>query len=501
MLRDLSLLLRLFARHARARADYWVALAGADTHSSRIGDRVYLAYVAMLVLGWCVAMLAAASAGAFAVGVELSPSGRALLDAVASALPPLAIAAFSIRALRSSPVKFTNADIACVGASALDTRAIAVCFGAREVVAVWMTASILGYLLGAAASGAGSPGAASSATALLSGAMVPAALLLAWAAGLVRVRIARPGVRWFRAIGSLGIAAGFVLLSSALRWPGTALVVALRGGAVAGDALALCAVGLLAGCAAVAAAADMDMIAVIEESGRYARLRALRPLRRYDMAAYSDAVRRIRLVGHRPLWHLPDGSGARALVGRALLSHVRQPASLVWPIVWGAAILPYLAASVGGAAGEFSLVLPAFLFVAGPSASLSQVFRQDIDRPSLRANLPFDNLRLLMADSAPVLCLIALTSALVMGVRSTSLGTWAGGTVLCVILGIIAALCSGLEYLRLPRVPFPVAYPVSAACCVGLILAASVGGGLAASCGMAAVVAVALGVAVRRTVQ
>jgi len=497
MVHDLRLLVWLRWRHAWARADYWASLAGADLSSASVGERIYLFYLALLFGGWSLVMMAAASNGAATVGADIGQSAWGALAPMALVFPSLLLGAFGARALRSSPVKLTFSDIAYVGASALDTRAVVLSSCLREVIPASLAAVPLGFLAGSLAVGMGSAQTAPAATAAVSAALVSASFLLAWAAGLARLRTDHREWHPLAWLAAPMLALVFALLPPAFHWPGAALLLALQGGAVAGHVIVLILAVGISLWLVVFAAGRMDMIAVIEESALYAQLQVFRPLRLYDSAAYADIVRRKRLASRRPKGHLLGGSGVFAFVARALVSHARQPRSLAFPVIWGAAILPYIAAQVIHPPGLIGFFPAVFLFTAGPSRQLLHVFQQDIDRPSLRQILPLGNLRLLLIDSLPALTIIAVTSAVAMGVFDLSAKTRVLAWLLCLLLGTVAVLCGGFERLRMPRLRAPIGYGISAPLSVCIVLYAGAAGSLAVACVVAAAVLAILGLMVR----
>ncbi|KAF0209346.1 MAG: hypothetical protein FD171_71 [Actinobacteria bacterium] len=497
MMSDLMLLVWLRWRHARGRADYWAALAGADLGSALIGERTYLIYLVVLFGAWFVAMMAAAASEAMGAGAGLGASMRPAVVALAFVVPSLLVGALGFRTLRSSPVKLTFPDIAYVGASALDRRAVALSSCLREVIPATLAAVPLSYLAGSVAVGMGSPQTAAGSTAVVGALLVSAVFLLAWAAGLARIRIgsrARRSVSW---VAAPLVALALLLPPAAVRWPGTALVLALNGAPVAGHVLALLVVSVIDVWLVVVAASKMDMVAVIDGSALYAQLEVFRPLQRYDAGAYADIARRKRLAARKPMWHLPSGGGAWALVARALVSHVRQPGSLVWPVLWGAALLPYVAVTVIHPPGLLAYFPPVFFFVVGPSRQLLHVFQQDIDRPSLREVLPFDNLSLLLIDSVPVLAITVGTSAVAMAVQTMASEQRVLGALLCLMFGVIAVMCRGLERLTLPRMRAPIGYGISATISACIVLYAGAAGSLWLACAAAVAIVVLLGLMVR----
>lgn len=493
--RDLRLLAWLRWRHARGRLTYWAALASADIESGGLVDRAYLVYMVAILAVWAVLMMAAAASGARDVGAAAGSTvvdGLSVLARVATAL----LAGFlGVRAARSSPVKLTHPDIAYVGSSSLDTRAIALAHCARELGPVALLAVPVGYLLGSVAVGAGSPGVAAAETAgALSGA-ASLVLVCAWALGNLRTRVAargqaRPGGSSLQNAGYIAVAV-FAAAASAL-WPGQTLAHALGGGAGTLEFAALA--GALVGAVAVlaVAAARMDMTRVMGESVLYADLQVMRPLQMYDPAAYAEIVRRKRLAMRMPRWHLGGGTGGGVLVARALLAHVRQPSTLATPILWGAAVLPFVAAGVLYPHGFIAAMPPAFIFIAAPSRQLIRVFEADADRPLLRELLPFDNLNLLLLDSAPMLAIIAVCAVVAAALGSGSLGMRLAMAAMILALAVIAVLCRGLEHVTIAGMRSPVGFSLTGTLSIAAVLYAGSSGSPVLACGTAAFVVIGL---------
>jgi hypothetical protein len=483
---DLALLLWLRWRHGRGRAAYWGALAGADVNSGTFTERSYLAYLALLILGWFVLMMSAAANAAASIGSGIGPDALGALAAAAIAVPYVVLAVLGARALRSSPVKLTFPDIAYVGATAIDTRAIAVSSCLREVAPAAIGAGLVGYLVGAIAFGAGASASALMATALTAAGVVFVIFPFAWALGLTRVRTDHapwPRVSWVAApVAALGL----FLLPASARWPGTVLGLAMQGKAPLAQAIPLLAAAGVALCLVAWAATRLDMTTVIDESALYAQLQIFRPLQLYDPIAYADIVRRKRIAARGPRAGLLRWSGMWALVARALLSHARQPRSLLWPVVWGALILPYLAWVAGHGQSLIAYFPAVFVFVVGPSRQLLHVFGQDADRPSLRRLLPFGNVQLLLADSAPVIVVILAASALVVAAIGGPVASRVLGAVLCGLLGLIAITCRGLERQRFPRMRAPIGYGITSLVSVVIVLAAGAIGSSPMACVAAA---------------
>ncbi len=493
MMRDLALLLWLRWRHLRGRAQYWAALTGANLQEASITERAYEFYLVLLFGGWFAMMMGIAADGARGIGADAGPAALSALTLAALLLPSTLLAILGARALRSSPVKLTFADVAYVGASALDTRAVALSSAVREAVPAALIAGPLGYLVGSIAVGAGAGANTPWASAAMAALVTVAVLLVSWAAGLARVRFTHhpwPAGTWIAAPVAAA-ALGFVLVTS--RWTGVLARSPLDEAGVGYVIASVAFIGI--GVAALLVSATrMDMVAVIEESALFAQLQVFRPLQVYDPVAYADIVRRKRLSLRQPRWQMPSGSGSLALIARACVSHVRQPGSLVTPLIWGAAIVPYVA-GFALSPHRFLAYFPAvFVFVVGPYRQLLHVFGQDADRPSLREMLPFGNLQLVLVDSVPVLALMAASS---IGVAAVFRGGTDAGLALAalsVLLGVAVVLCAALERLVTGGMRNPIGYGITATITIVAVMYAGSTGSPTVACltAMAIVVTLAL---------
>ena len=320
MTRDLRLLLWLRGRHLRGRVIYWSALTGADLESGSLMERVYTGYVAVILAGWLVLMLAAAASMANGLGSSIGAAGMASTGGLLALFPLALLAVLAARALRSAPVKLSYPDIAYVGGSALDPRAIALASCLLQAVTYAFAALLVGYLVGSVAVGTGLPERYAIAAGFITALTVAAAVALSWAVGLGRVRDTDrqwPALSWIvPPVVAVSVAVALVPWA---RWPGSALAVALSGGGTAWDIAAIAAVAA-AGLGLVAVAARrLDMVAVIEQSALFAQLQVYRPLQLYDPTAYAEIASRKRIATRKPRWTLARGSGALALASRSLL--------------------------------------------------------------------------------------------------------------------------------------------------------------------------------------
>ena len=497
MTRDLRLLLWLRGRHLRGRVIYWSALTGADLESGSLMERVYTGYVAVILGGWLVLMLAAAASMANGLGRSVGHVGMASAGGLLALFPLTLLAVLAARALRSAPVKLSYPDIAYVGGSALDPRAIALAACLLQVVTWGFAALLVGYLVGSVSVGTGLPERYAVTAGFITALTVAAAVALSWAIGLGRVRATDrkwPAWSW---IVPPAVALVLTFVPGA-RWPGSALAAALSGGGTAWDTAAIAAVAV-AGLALVAMAAHrLDMVAVIEQSALFAQLQVYRPLQLYDPAAYAEIARRKRIATRKPRWKLAGGSGALALVSRSLLSHARRPSTLLWPVLWGGVLLPagaWMSLAPHGLLEYFPIV---FALLVGPSRQLISVFEADVDRPTLRETLPFDSLSLLAWDSAPTLAIMALSAAAAWVVLRAPLKLALPGFLLTALLGVAAVLCRGLERLRLPGLLRQIGYGMTMGVTLAIVFVAGSGGRIGTAC-VAAFAAVAVLVALVRS--
>ncbi|NTW28165.1 MAG: hypothetical protein HGA39_02220 [Coriobacteriia bacterium] len=491
MMRDLRLLLWLRWRHLRGRSQWWLFILGVDTEKRSLTETLYGLYLGVILAGWFVLMMAWAANGAFSAGAAAGGAGLSALTQAATLLPFALLAAFAVRALRSSPVKLTFPDTAYVAGSTLDSRAIASSDWAREAIMAAALSAALGYLAGALAFGAGATASAPVTAAGVTALTAVAMHALGWAIGLARMaRRPRP---WPTLIWVLPIpvAALVLLVPSALRWPGTALATGLLGEEVALHALGLAALAVVGVAMLMRVARRLDMTAVTDESVLFAQLAVFRPMMMYDANAYRDIVRRKKLATKHPRLALAEWSGPWAIVARALISHARQPSTLLWPLIWGVGFLPLAASVALSPTGVLAYLAVLFAVLVAPARQLIHAFGDDIDRPSMRESLPFGNVALLALDTAPAFACMAL------GAVATGLATGGGGHLvaaisLSLLLAIIVVLCRALERLTLPSMQHPIGSGISLLVCLVAIFFAGASSPIAA-CATAAVAVGILG--------
>jgi hypothetical protein len=480
-MRDASLLLWLRWRHLRGRIYFWAAIGGADLESRSLTNRLYAIYLGMICSVWLYLMWASATDIAF--GASLAESTlRDPLIRLLPAVPLIAFALLGARALRSSPVKFTFQDMAYVAGTPVDRGTLSLLDFVRETTPIALIVGLVTFLgavtlvqvpgvrmaIGPASTGA-----------LAASLSIVAANALAWLLGLARMAARRgrpwPQGSWLAPVALLPLALVFERFALL---PGAAIVVPLDLGRAPAAFALLGAVALGAIVAIPFVGRHLDTVRVVDESGLYAQLQVFRPLAIYDARAVRDITRRKKLAARRPVGRLPGGVGPLALISRAWIAHVRQPSSLLTPLLWGGALVPS-AVVLSLQPRPLLLYFPWFFAVlVAPAENLIHVFREEIDRPSLRELLPFDNLALLALEGLPALVLLTASSIAFWFVRDWSASSLGGAVALSITLGIVLFLCRGLEHVRILNMKRPLGFLVTAGLSSLAILYASAGGSL-----------------------
>lgn len=444
---DLRLLLWLRVRHARSTINRALFLFGVGVEAGGRSERIYQLYALGLMAAWAVIMwswLLDTVAGAFAgAGVEVAV--LAVRAALAACMVVLVWTGVS--RLRTSPLKLTHPDIAQVAASSVSTRAmVLVAMGAQVLVRAVMSAAV-GFLLGAGAEVAGAFGVGAAVGFAALGVVVAAAVTGAgWLVGVVR--LASGGWRTRQAV-----------------MIGVAVVVAAAAGAVLAFVVepsvfaAVAAVVALATFAAlVLVAPRINMTTVIRENALYADLQPFGAFSPLSEQAKADYRRRRKLATRRPRFALLPGEGRRALVARAVLSHVRQYDGLMALVIQGVGVVPLGVLAVLGTGGPLTFLFWLQVVALMPTGAreMSRVFRDDIRNRLIRDRLPFGVLELLVFDSLPA---FALSTALACAVCAlvAPLGVPVLGVVmLAVVVNACTLFTCGLDAIRLnPRGPRP----------------------------------------------
>jgi hypothetical protein len=201
-------------------------------------------------------------------------------------------------------------------------------------------------------------------------------------------------------------------------------------------------------------------------------------MRLTNPGGYAEIVRRKRLSRRRPRFGLPIASGLLAPVSRAVLSYSRQADRLISAIAWGGLIVPAGVVLMAMHADRITYLPWAALVVSAVSAELTRVFREDVERPTVRQVLPFGNLELLLLDSAPA-TLVALAASVIvlLALGMLHLGDFSGGIALAVLLTLLAVLCRGIGLLGHRWTRRAISYGVSMGVAVVVLALAGMSGG------------------------
>ena len=474
MLSDLTCLLWLQRRHARAELNFYLWAAGADLDDQGdLVERLYLLYVVALlgaaaVAGWlwviglvegAVAPIGqSAEMRAISADLVLMAAGAAL------ALPLLCAAAWCVRAAWTPPLQLSAPDRAVLAQAPVRAELWALISMAPQLTLACAAGIVGGYLVADAAVLAmgGVPGpAACLPYALALGLGLAAARAAAWAVGMARLRLGR-AARVPLTLGAAAAAAALALLAlicqPAARGAASALL-----SAPAGPILAA-AVAAAAGLALVAAAAAHRLPArsLTVEAAADADLYAVRRMALYSPQLYRDLRRRARAAQRRPIGRMPRWNGPAAPLARAAVSAVRRYDTLPRILATGALLAPlgaYLlggealaqtAASLGllgGAAGGRILGAASWALMALRATDLprelARVYRDDAANRLVRPHVPFSPFTLFALDTVPALAMTAAASCAAAFVAGPAGGP---GLFACALaLDVVLACCGAFD--------------------------------------------------------
>ena len=168
-----------------------------------------------------------------------------------------------------------------------------------------------------------------------------------------------------------------------------------------------------------------DRASIVQSNALYADLQLMASWAAQAPITYEEQRRRRILAGRRPILSLPQTTGARLLVARALLSHLRQREGLKDLMEWGAFLVPAGAVLVASSAdlGLRLMWMTLGSLSLGRARELTRVFRDDcrvrlVGDAIARSRTLF---RLLLLDSLPAV-------------------------VLTVLLGLVAVACLSLPF-------------------------------------------------------
>lgn len=437
---NLGLLTRLRLRHLRSDARFLLFAVGTDIDEDRgFLERTYQVYLAVI--------LAASLALSWVQVIDIVEGLRATMGADASAwlastlfvlAPALAILAWGVTGIRETPIRLIGPDIAWL-ARAVRPEELFVVQLAGSAAGVVVAAVLGGTLLAALAAGPWATWVTAAALALL------AARLFALDAVLPRSAAEPPARRIVTvfagvtvvALGvGLAAAAGFLAALVPRLFTPYALCVA-----VIADAI------LLTG--AVNWSTKANMAFVVDDNELYAARNAMRFLALVDSGTYKEACRRRRARRGRQArrtWRF--GAGQAAAVSHGLLSLVRNPASVLGLLAWGALLVPMGALLMVSDAGVGVLLswLVCTCFSLRTPIELGRVFREDCRNRLVRSLLPFGRLKLLVLDALPALAVTLASSAAVTAAAAPALGAGAPLAVaLAVALDLLLLLSCGLD--------------------------------------------------------
>lgn len=155
-----------------------------------------------------------------------------------------------------------------------------------------------------------------------------------------------------------------------------------------------------------------DRASIVQSNALYADLQLMASWAAQAPITYEEQRRRRILAGRRPILSLPQTTGARLLVARALLSHLRQREGLKDLMEWGAFLVPAGAVLVASSAdlGLRLMWMTLGSLSLGRARELTRVFRDDC-----RVRLVGDAIacsrtlfRLLLLDSLPAVAFTVL---------------------------------------------------------------------------------------------
>lgn len=204
-----------------------------------------------------------------------------------------------------------------------------------------------------------------------------------------------------------------------------------------------------------------DRASIVQSNALYADLQLMASWAAQAPITYEEQRRRRILAGRRPILSLPQTTGARLLVARALLSHLRQREGLKDLMEWGAFFVPAGAVLVASSAdlGLRLMWMTLGSLSLGRARELTRVFRDDC-----RVRLVGDAIacsrtlfRLLLLDSLPAVAFTVLLGLVVVAclslpfspIASSACGAPGILSMLVITLSLVATLlfAGGIDVL------------------------------------------------------
>lgn len=446
MFSDLRTLIWLRIRHMRTAFSRMMHFAGTDpVDSEQLGDRVYQFYIVAFVLIALVLLWAAFLDTVGTVFADMDASSVITVFQGALMVPVILFVVGGLRALRSTPLKFSHADITYVASSSFDSRALVLIRTLWAQCASALIAALVGYALGVALCsglGVGSNPLVVSVVGALSTAAVVGGV---WAIGMLRLVFRR---KWLVcavvcALVLVAIGTGLVGVIAVFATPATFFLpecLTLFCGIVAAVLL-----GTLPFVTALAS--RINMTAAIEESALFADLQPLNSFSVIDQNAIRDYRRRKKIARRTTRFRLSAGVGRRAVVAHATLSLLRQPEGLAPLFGHGVGIVPFAAFALLGTGGPVTMLflLASLMMMPYGVREMTRVFRDDVRNRLIRDRLPFGSLELLVLNTLPTLVIVSMLSlaTTVLMVCAGAMSVW--GIPLALLLNIALVLSSGLD--------------------------------------------------------
>ena len=204
-----------------------------------------------------------------------------------------------------------------------------------------------------------------------------------------------------------------------------------------------------------------DRASIVQSNALYADLQSMTSWAAQAPITYEEQRRRRILAGRRPILSLPRTTGARLLVARALLSHLRQREGLKDLMEWGAFLVPAGAVLVASSAdlGLRLMWMTLGSLSLGRARELTRVFRDDC-RVRLVGDAiarPRTLFRLLLLDSLPAVAFTVLLGLVVVAclslpfspIASSACGAPGILSMLVITLSLVATLlfAGGIDVL------------------------------------------------------
>ena len=204
-----------------------------------------------------------------------------------------------------------------------------------------------------------------------------------------------------------------------------------------------------------------DRASIVQSNALYADLQLMASWAAQAPITYEEQRRRRILAGRRPILSLPQTTGARLLVARALLSHLRQREGLKDLMEWGVFLVPAGAVLIASSAdlGLRLMWMTLGSLSLGRARELTRVFRDDC-----RVRLVGDAIacsrtlfRLLLLDSLPAVAFTVLLGLVVVAclslpfspIASSACGAPGILSMLVITLSLVATLlfAGGIDVL------------------------------------------------------